>query len=241
LIYAIGDIHGQATMLEGALSHLRANLLTPADTVVCLGDYIDRGEDSRRVFELLRAFEADHPNTVFLRGNHEDLLLSSYTNIEAAVNWLANGGTETLRSYEGFWTAAWAAWIPDEDLDFISKTLMEYPAQHYHFVHAGVVPPDTEPGTPEGLDPRLWIRDAFIDSDADFGKIIVFGHTVQQDAQPLIMRNKVGLDTGAVFGGFLSVAGFDDSRPADEFPEFSLFQVDDRGVVLEYDPVAVAV
>lgn len=225
-------------MLEAALSHLRGSLLRPEDTVVCLGDYIDRGEDSRRVFDLLRAFEADHPNIVFLRGNHEDLLLSSYTNIEAAINWLANGGTDTLRSYEGVWTTAWGAWIPDDDLDFISKTLLEYPVEHYHFVHAGLTPPDTEPGTGEGLDPRLWIRDAFIESDADFGKVVVFGHTVQQDAQPLVMRNKIGLDTGAVFGGYLSVAGFDDSRPPQDPPEFTLFQVDEKGRIVDNEPVA---
>lgn len=239
MIYAIGDIHGQATMLEAALTHLKASLLKSDDTVVCLGDYIDRGEDSRRVFEILRAFETDHPNVVFLRGNHEDLLLSSYTNIEAAINWLANGGTDTLRSYEGLWTPAWGAWVPDEDLDFISRTHLEYTTEHFHFVHAGIVPPDTESGVSEGLDPRLWIRDAFIESDADFGKIVVFGHTVQQEAIPLIMKNKVGLDTGAVFGGYLSVAGFDDSRAPGEYPEFTLFQVDEEGHVLESEAVLV--
>jgi len=237
MIYAIGDIHGKASMTARALVYLTEKLLHADDTVVFLGDYIDRGEDSKGVFDVLRTFQASHDNCVFLRGNHEALFLSAFNDPDSEVVWLYNGGLEMLGSYNVDWSENWREQIRPEDIDFVNNTVFEYETENFFFVHAGIVPPGKPSGVRADLDPRLWIREEFINSEADFGKVVVFGHTVQTNWLPLVMPNKVGIDTGAAFGGRLSVAGFDDSVKPGEFPDFTLFQVDlDGGItVLEWE------
>lgn len=237
MIYAIGDVHGKASMLATAIVYLSDKLLHSEDTVVFLGDYIDRGEDTKGVFDVIRTFQASHEKVVLLRGNHESLFLNAFNDPDSEVIWLYNGGLEMLQSYEVEWTQNWREQVRPEDIDIIYSTEMEYESEHYRFVHAGYVPPGMTAGLRPDLDPRLWIREEFIYSDADFGKVIIFGHTVQTNWLPLVMQNKVGLDTGAAFGGRLSVAGFDDSVPPGEWPDFTLFQVDAVGnvTVLEWE------
>jgi serine/threonine protein phosphatase 1 len=250
VIYAIGDIHGKQTMLSALLSKLSAVPLQTEDTVVFLGDYVDRGENARGVIETLLHWREQHINTVFLRGNHEQLMLDAYgngTNPSAAseqelrakltLDWLQNGGTETLVSYAapGFkdwcetvdfsllripaaplaaFKASFARWleaIPPLHWEFLKATQNDYLTPRYHFVHAGLLLPG-QSWESEGwtIDPRLWIREPFLSSRADFdGRIVVFGHTPQRKGRPLIHRNKIGLDTGAVFGGPLTAGIFD--------------------------------
>lgn len=248
MIYAIGDIHGQHTMLKALLTKLIELPLHREDTVVFLGDYVDRGENARGVIESLLQWRDRHDNTVFLRGNHEQLLLDAYGDaLKSAVQdpslraqltliWLENGGIETLLSYAppGFqewcekvgsvllripagpladFKAAYARWleaIPPSHWEFLQATRMDYVTPCYHFVHAGLLAPgkswESEGWT---IDPRLWIREPFLSSRADFdGRIVVFGHTPQRKGRPLIHRNKIGLDTGAVFGGPLTAGVF---------------------------------
>jgi serine/threonine protein phosphatase 1 len=250
VIYAIGDIHGQHTMLCALLDKLIELPLYPVDTVVFLGDYVDRGENACAVIETLLQWRDRHPNTVFLRGNHEQLMLDAYGDVpphadnpnqvlhaQLTLMWLQNGGVETLLSYDppGFqeWCetvnysllrippglladfkssfAHWLEVIPQAHWEFLRTTQMEYVTPRYHFVHAGLLPPgrtwESEGWT---IDPRLWIREPFLSNRADFGgRIVVFGHTPQRKGRPLIHRNKIGLDTGAVFGGPLTAGIFE--------------------------------
>jgi serine/threonine protein phosphatase 1 len=236
-------------MLDALLGQILDQPLAAEDTVVFLGDYVDRGEDSRGVIDTLLRWQDRHPNTIFLRGNHEQLMLDAYsgTSESAATSdpglrtqltlaWLQNGGVETLLSYEapgfGEWCetidyrflripadpltafkSAFPAWlesVPPSHWQFLRETQMEYVTAHYHFVHAGLLPPgktwESEGWT---IDPRLWVREPFLSSRADFdGRLVVFGHTPQRSGRPLVQRNKIGLDTGAVFGGPLTAGLF---------------------------------
>lgn len=257
MIVAIGDIHGQHTMLQALLVRLKGLPLTEEDTLVFLGDYVDRGENAREVIDTLLKWRECYPKTVFLRGNHEQLLLDAADAVAACsagidnahsadltLMWLQNGGSDTLLSYAvpGFqrWYetvdpallripaapladfkasfACWLSQIPETHWQFLRATQMEYVTERYHFVHAGLLTPgDVHEAEGWTIDPRLWIREPFLSSRTDFqGRIVVFGHTPQKLGRPLLHRNKIGLDTGAVFGGPLTAGVFD--TPADGLP-----------------------
>lgn len=233
MIYAIGDIHGQLKMLRAALTEVQRRL-TGADTVVFLGDYIDRGENSALVIEAVLIFRAMKANIIFLRGNHEEMMLDAFEGSGFNL-WMENGGRQTIASYNllSYGGPAeiverdWREAIPESHWHFLRETRLEWQSERFHFVHAGLVPPSQRENWGQlrsaylvPAEPRLWIRRDFIDSEEDFGKIVVFGHTVQKTHLPLIMGNKVGLDTGAFFGGKLTVGVFDDAAA-----EVSFFQV----------------
>lgn len=231
MIYAIGDIHGKQGMMCVLLAQLQAAGLRDEDQVVFLGDYVDRGENSCGVVESLLRFREHHPRCVFLRGNHEQLMLNardadaprlgesedSIVLSDEMLLWLQNGGLETLRSYGGCSDIErmlhWWEIIPDTHWDFYQATEMEYITDRLHFVHAGLLPPGMGwEGESYELDPRLWIREPFLSSRHDFdGRIVVFGHTPQPNGRPLYRRRQIGIDTGAVFGGPLTAAAFDEA------------------------------
>ncbi len=225
LIYAIGDVHGQITMLRAMLELLKEQPLREQDVLIFLGDYIDRGEDSRATVEALLALQQERPNTIFLRGNHEQLIIDardseppargatpdSFRLSDQTHLWFQNGGEDTLFSYkdelddEEF--LRWWEVIPEAHWEFLRATRLEYSTPRYFFVHAGLLPKGKLwEGQAHGMDERLWIREPFLSSKDDFnGKIVVFGHTPTQ--RVLIERNKHGIDTGAVFGGPLTAVG----------------------------------
>ena len=220
MIYAVGDIHGQQTMLQDMLELLNTQPLTASDTLVFLGDYVDRGENSCAVIETLLNLKERHSNLVFLRGNHEQLMLDAYPDLSEGADpmqqlekmalWLQNGGADTLFSYKVEDFTNWWEQIPEAHWEFVQATQMEYITERYHFVHAGLLPPGrTWEGANMDIDPRLWIREPFLSSKVDFdGRLVVFGHTPQSSEKPLEQKNKLGLDTGAVFGGPLTAACF---------------------------------
>jgi len=185
---AIGDIHGCLTQLSDLLEQV---VPTGDDRIVFLGDYVDRGPESAGVIGFLLDFRRQFPTTVFLRGNHEQMFLDYLAGADPTM-FLNNGGAETLESYRR--ADAWP--IPEEHLSFIASSALYHETAEHIFVHAGLragLPLSQQ--NPEDL---IWIRREFLDADYHWGKVIVFGHTPQQT--PLLTDNRIGLDTGCVYG-----------------------------------------
>jgi len=193
--YVIGDIHGMIHKLEKLLDILQP---THDDTLLFIGDYIDRGPDPKAVIDLLLRLIADGYRVLPLKGNHEEMLLDYLAGREDGVMWLYNGGRATLRSYA---TDQGRVVFPREHLDFLGDLLLFHETESHFFVHAGLLP-NRDLENPD-RNACLWIREPFLSSTYDWGKKIVFGHTPQRDG-PLVHPNKIGIDTGAVFGGKLT-------------------------------------
>lgn len=193
----IGDIHGCNHAL-GRLLELVAPL--PRDRLIFLGDYIDRGPDSRGVIERLIALEGcGRFDTVFLKGNHEGMLLDCRESGNPL--WLVNGGDATLRSYGCDKELV----LPDAHWDFLARLRLWYETDTHIFVHAGLRPGVALSRQKE--EDILWIRGEFLEAVGNWGKIVVFGHTPM--SEPLLGVERVGLDTGAVYmhpgrAGYLS-------------------------------------
>lgn len=194
--FAIGDIHGNLSHLELLMEKVKTALNPQRDTLVFLGDYIDRGPDSKGVVDVILQLRKEFPHVVCLKGNHEALFLDWHLNGKDYDLYLYNGGGATIRSYsqEGEFK------LPQEHLDFFTSLRLYYETERYIFVHAGL-----RGGIPlQEQDPHdlIWIRDEFILSPHDFGKVVIFGHTPLQ--RVFIAPNKIGIDTGAVYGGTLT-------------------------------------
>lgn len=205
-LYAIGDIHGCYDNLISLLSKLP---LTDQDMLIFLGDYIDRGQDSRKVVDFMIELKRNRGDKiVFLKGNHEKMLLD-YLNGKNKELFLLNGGKSTIDQYEKDGVLN----IPDAHLDFFYSLKTMYVTEKYVFVHAGLKPGVSIDCQQE--DDLLWIRGDFIFSDFDFKKKVIFGHTPMKSHQPFFGDNKIGIDTGAVYGGVLT---------AIELPEEKIYQ-----------------
>ena len=194
-LIAIGDIHGRLRKLRDLLDRIGP---TPEDRLVFLGDYVDRGPESHGVLEFLLEFREQWPETVFLMGNHEDFIVSLlHGNRDAAArdSWKQqDGGEATLRSYR-----LMDAYLKDHR-EFYEGLQDTFEADGYFFCHAGIVP-----GIPLNRQNRsalLGIREPFLSSRADHGRIVVHGHTVTP--QPVILPNRIGIDTGAAYDGPLT-------------------------------------
>jgi len=217
-LYAIGDIHGRLDLLKRLLTLIRddaARRPSARKAVIYLGDYVDRGPDSKGVIDLLlsRPMQNAGFEEIHLMGNHEDALLQFFADARSGPNWFAYGGLETLASYgvrpPRFSTAEedlnraqreFADRIPRDHLDFIRRMKLSHEEGGYVFVHAGVRP-GVALAEQIGQD-LMWIRDEFLNSTADFGKLVVHGHTIS-DA-PQVLPNRIGIDTGAFYSGKLT-------------------------------------
>ncbi len=223
MLYAIGDIHGYNDKLCELLNRLEPR---EDDTVVFIGDYIDRGPDSAGVVETIFNLR-ETTNCICLRGNHEEMMMGTRAYHDPGWNegippdesmvWAANGGPGTIASYKERFpappNARWFDCVPQSHWDFYLATLMEYQAGDYRFVHAGFLPTgESWEGEDSDLDPRLWIREPFLSSTEDFGGIVVFGHTPQRSGQPLFMENKIGIDTACAYGGPLTALAIDEAH-----------------------------
>ncbi len=206
-IFAIGDIHGHYEKLTELFNFAKIDY--KSDFIIFLGDYIDRGPDSYRVVDFLSRISLTNNNIICLKGNHEDLMEGALNgNPNAAYVWIMNGGDTTMNSYEtaGFNIAKNN--IPPEHLSFYKNLKMYYETDEYIFVHAGIWD-GGESCKPPPLDKQsarhlIWIRDEFIKSECNWGKKVIFGHTPTKDSKPLILDNKIGIDTGAAYGGRLT-------------------------------------
>ncbi len=206
LTCAVGDIHGSYTKLRSLLRHCMRYCGESACRFVFLGDYIDRGRQSRDVVEFLIQIQASSPHLIAcLKGNHEDTAVFAAETGDAGL-WLDNGGDATLASYG----VGSAAEIPAEHLDWFARLPLASADERRFFVHAGVMP-----GVPlreQSSDDLIWIREPFLSDPRDHGLYVVHGHTPLTSGRPDLRRNRLNLDTGACFGGPLTAAVFDDTQ-----------------------------
>lgn len=196
-VFIVGDIHGCLGMLKRLLKKICWN--PKLDRLIFLGDYIDRGYDSKGVIDLILEISSNSDRVHCLIGNHENLFLEYLIkgNITA---FLLNGGNTTLNSYRRETAQGIEIDIPDEHIAFLKSLEPWIELEDYYVVHAGFMP-----GVPikkQNFDDLIWIREPFIYSDYNFDKKVIFGHT--PFVEPLIMDNKIGLDTGAVYGNKLT-------------------------------------
>ncbi|TWT12984.1 metallophosphoesterase family protein [Reyranella sp. CPCC 100927] len=216
-VYAIGDIHGRLDLLQALHEQIaadcRARPHEGSDTIVYLGDYVDRGPSSREVIDCL--LDAPLPGfaAIHLMGNHEEAMLRFLDDVEAGPAWVSFGGEATLLSYGVRRTPntlgrqrfedmrrQFAAKIPERHVGFLRGLRLSYESGDYFFAHAGVRPGVAiSAQQPQDL---LWIRNAFLSSDVDHGKVVVHGHT-PTDA-PEIRHNRIGIDTCAFASGVLT-------------------------------------
>ncbi len=213
-MYAIGDIHGRADLLLELHQMILEDVkgYGGQKQILYLGDYIDRGLQSKQVIETLLETPLPGFDAVFLKGNHEQAMLDFIEFPEATAGWLTFGGRETLASY-GINVAYMPRMkdicnlaaelddiLPDDHRAFLEDGLLSWRAGDYYFVHAGV-----RPGVAledQHFEDQLWIRDDFIDSRADHGAVVVHGHTISPE--PVVRENRIGLDTGAFHSGVLT-------------------------------------
>jgi len=217
-IYAIGDVHGCADRLAALHGGIRADMeARPVARVVLLhlGDYVDRGPDSAGVLDLLIDPRlAQDAEVVCLVGNHEAMMLDACApdaSAGALRFWLENGGHETLESYGADAAApGWAARIPPAHLDFLRRCPLSHAAGDYLFVHAGVRP-DVPLDRQDPFD-LLWIREPFLSWRGSLGAVVVHGHT--PTPIPAVRDHRIGIDTGACFGGDLTCLVLEEDRLA---------------------------
>jgi serine/threonine protein phosphatase 1 len=191
-LLAVGDIHGCRRALRRLLKRMA---LTRRDRIIFLGDYIDRGPDPRGVIDDLIALHARVPRSVFLKGNHEQMLLDVLAGRNLRL-YLANGGAVTLTAY----LAGGRLLLPAAHRRFLAGLRLRYETPTHIFVHAGLRPGLAAAAQSE--QDLLWIREAFLYGVFDWGKTVVFGHTPLR--RPFFGPRRIGLDTGAVYGGTLT-------------------------------------
>ena len=214
-IYCIGDIHGRLDLLE----ELHGKILQDcagydgSKAVVYLGDYIDRGAQSKQVLDLLIEQPLEGFETVHLMGNHEHAMLDFLKNPEGVgAAWLSFGGQVTCMSYGvglgrimmnmdlELLAEELAEKLPQSHLDLLNSMALKHIEGNYCFVHAGI-----RPGVPmenQEAGDLLWIRDEFTHSREQHEFIVVHGHTISMEAESL--PNRIGIDTGAYQTGLLT-------------------------------------
>jgi serine/threonine protein phosphatase 1 len=207
-IYAIGDVHGCLELLSALHREVAADLRARpvADAwLIHLGDYIDRGPDSAQVIACLLGDPVPGTRRIDLMGNHEAMLLAALEagNGDPADHWRENGGADALASWGiGLRTARadWSSRIPPEHLAFVRNLARSHRAGGYLFVHAGIRPGVALADQSE--HDLLWMREPFLSYKGDFGAVVVHGHT--PCPAPERRANRIGIDTGAVYGGDLT-------------------------------------
>lgn len=221
--YVVGDIHGRLDLLEQLLADIHADLdrrPVAKALLVFLGDLIDRGPSSAQVVERLRTYARDGVRTVFLLGNHEEVLLRIIGGEAALITkWRWFGGAQCLKSYgvdpESLATMddqsaleAVRKAIPPEHVEFIRGFSDTCRFGDYLFVHAGI-----RPGVPldrQSQSDLRWIRQPFLVDQSDHGFVVVHGHTIRPEVEEL--PNRIGIDTGAYATGVLTTLIIDGSE-----------------------------
>ncbi|TJX14584.1 serine/threonine protein phosphatase [Tissierella creatinini] len=195
--FVIGDIHGCYEDLQELLGKIKPDLRK--DKIIFLGDYIDRGKDSYSVIKLLKGLQEKHGKNhiVLLRGNHEQMAID---NIEGGYYRSFNGFDTTVRDFKRNNES-----IADY-LDFFQSLPLYHEDEDFIYVHGGIKPGVSIDQQSES--DLLWIREEFYDSKTSFEKPVIFGHTPTHHLTgawvPFIKEDRVGIDTGCVYGGHLT-------------------------------------
>ena len=215
-LYVIGDIHGSIDKLRDLHGQIAADLRArpvASALLLHLGDYVDKGGDSRAVVEYLVEEDAVPGIDVLnLTGNHEETMLAALDGDgAAAADWLWGGGRTTLASWGVAEDAAQAAW-PDHfttpQMRFFRRLHLHHQEGGYLFVHAGI-----RPGialADQSREDLIRIRHDFLGSERDHGMVVVHGHTA--GFNPVVRDNRICLDTAAWSGGPLTCGVFEDDR-----------------------------
>ena len=209
-ILIIGDIHGCLDMLKRLMD--RVSWQPDKDQLIFLGDYIDRGENPKGVVDYILALTGCSSHVKCIMGNHETMFLDYLSGRDRGI-FLMNHGWNTLESYQMNAFQGGQALVPPEHMSFYQSLNPFIELRDYYLVHAGF-----RPGMPvneQSQEDMVWIRESFIYSEYDFGKKVIFGHTPFHE--PLVMDNKIGLDTGAVYGNRLTCL---------ELPEVRFYSVE---------------
>jgi serine/threonine protein phosphatase 1 len=221
-IYVVGDIHGELDSLREVVRKIGADIAgRPGAEVftVFVGDYVDRGLNSRGVIDALM-LEAGVGTKIMLRGNHEELLLAALDDVERMRPWCAIGGVQTLFSYgvdvgevmrgRGFEVAraAFVAAIPESHVAWLRGLPVCWETAGYFFCHAGINP-DRALEDQRDAD-LLWVRDRFTRDERRFAKIVVHGHSPVERVE--VRHNRINVDTGAVWTGALSCVCLEGDR-----------------------------
>jgi len=197
-IFIIGDVHGCLDMLKRLMD--RINWRPDKDRLIFLGDYVDRGKDPKGVIDYILSLCECSSLVQCLIGNHEALLLD-YLNDKDRNLFLINGGWSTLESYEASRSKDNnSPLIPQDHMIYFQSLVPFIELEDYYVVHAGLRP--NVEVKDQSREDMLWIREPFIDSEYDFGKRVIFGHTPFSD--PFVSKNRIGIDTGAVYGNKLT-------------------------------------
>lgn len=205
----IGDIHGCYNELKELISTLETEgeYRKGIDKLVFLGDYIDRGSDSRLVIEFIRNLQKEYDNVVALMGNHEDMLLDYLDNDND--NWTWNGYASTMDSYRGFDKQF------KKDVQWIRSLPLYHEDEYFVYVHAGIDP--KKPMKKQDRFTLLWVREPFIYGMKEYHKRVIFGHTptitLNENYKPIqTFTNNVGIDTACVYGGYLTALIIEDDE-----------------------------
>jgi serine/threonine protein phosphatase 1 len=213
-VYCIGDIHGRADLLQELHRMIESDTTAYGGqrTLVYLGDYIDRGMQSREVIDELIESPLGGFERVYLLGNHEQTLLDFLQHPKAAAGWLNWGGRETLASYgvrvpSEFIRADLESLrddfqhrLPDGHLAFFEDMALMHVSGDYLFVHAGIRP--GKPIQDQSNEDLMWIREDFTGSRVQHDYVVVHGHSITQEIA--FRPNRIGIDTGAYATGVLT-------------------------------------
>lgn len=221
--YAIGDIHGRLDLLNIVLARIEEDIAARPKAnnfIIVLGDLIDRGAESAGVVERLRTYRKNGVRTIFLSGNHEEILLRLLNGESGLMSsWLKFGGAECAESYgidpedlkrmdEKLALELVRGKVPKSHRDFLESFADTFKFGDYLFVHAGIRP-GLALEEQERSDLR-WIRDPFLSDDKEHGFVVVHGHTIVPAVEE--RRNRIGIDTGAYRSGILTALCIEEDR-----------------------------
>lgn len=195
---AIGDVHGHLDKLTALVSHCRDRFEQVGLKFVFIGDYVDRGPDSKGVIDFVRTL----PNTVTLKGNHEDMMFGAATSTYGMSDWMATYGHITMPSFG----VQHIYDTPQHYLTWMNALPFYHTDGLRTYVHAGIQRRVSLINQNRSF--MIWARDEFMSDTSDNGGFVVHGHTPLSSGRPDLRKNRINLDTGACFGGPLTGAVF---------------------------------